>query len=121
MISSIISRENKVIAAAFVLFVAAFGIGAALGLEGPVFGVLVLVAIPILGPQFYLAATGDDEVAPETRIRISVLISLVLLGPTGVTGTGRERTVVRAILLVLFGGLLAYEFYSGYRSRAADR
>ncbi|QLK26590.1 hypothetical protein HYG81_02950 [Natrinema zhouii] len=60
------SRENKVIAAAFVLFVAAFGIGGALGLEGPIFGALVLVAIPILGPQLYLATTGDDGVAPET-------------------------------------------------------
>jgi len=93
-----VTRENKVIAAAFVGFVAAIVGGAALGLEGPIFGALVLVAIPILGPQLYLAATSDDGVAPVTRIRVSVLLSLVLLGPIAITGSGRERTVVGAIL-----------------------
>ncbi|QLK26591.1 hypothetical protein HYG81_02955 [Natrinema zhouii] len=51
---------------------------------------------------------------------MSVLLSLLLLGPIAITGSGRERTVIGAILLVLIVGLLAYEFY-GYRSRAADR
>jgi len=115
-----VTRENKVIAAAFVGFVAAIVGGAAFGLEGPIFGALVLVAIPILGPQLYLAATSDDGVAPVTRIRVSVLLSLSFCSGRSLSlGPAANGTVVGAILFVLIVGLLAYEFY-GYRSRAVD-
>ncbi|WP_254764409.1 hypothetical protein [Natrinema marinum] len=116
-----ISRENTVIAVGAVLSVVVLLVGAAIGLEGPLFGAIVLVGIPILGPQLYLAATGDVEVPPETRIRISVLVSIVLLSGFTVTGTGRERTIVRTVVFGLFVALLGYEFASGYRSRSGGQ
>ncbi|ELY85871.1 hypothetical protein [Natrinema altunense] len=68
------------------------GVGIALEIEHLLFGVLVMVVIPIRGPQLYLAAAdGDDEFAPRTRVRTAVGVSPFLLlsfmgapmGPTG--------------------------------------
>ncbi|SEP80768.1 hypothetical protein [Natrinema salaciae] len=116
-----ISRENRVLAVAFVLYFLALGTGAALGLEGAAFAAALIVGVPILGPQLYLAATGDDELPPETRVRTGVLLSVFLLGPMGASVTGGERRMIWGFALALFLGLLAYEFRSGYRHRTADR
>ncbi|WP_226479265.1 hypothetical protein [Natrinema amylolyticum] len=114
-----VSREKSVIAAAFALCLAAFLLGAALGLEGPIYAVVVLIVIPVLGPQLSLAATGDDELPSSTRIRAALLISAGLCALFGFNGTEPERRLIWNLGVGFFLAFLAYEVRAGYLRRTA--
>lgn len=116
-----VSRENGVLVAAFGLFVAAFPFGAALGLEGPIYAVVVLIVIPIVGPQLYLAATGDEETPPSTRIRTALLLGGGLCLLFGIGGTEAEPRPLWGLGIGFFLAFLAYEVRTGYLRGIAGR
>ena len=112
-----ISRENRVLLASttlvalLVITIAVTGFS-----DGSAVLVLLLVAgVGVLGPQLYLAAT-DEDVAPRTRIRVGVLVTLVFAWGLYATANPSERPIVAAIGAVLFVALVGYEFMTGYRS-----
>ncbi|PCR92575.1 hypothetical protein CP557_02360 [Natrinema ejinorense] len=77
---------------------------------------LVVVVIPILGPQLYLAVTdGDGEYAPRTRIRTAALVSLALLLSFLAVADGTDRTILGLLAGGVALGYLCYEGGIGYR------
>ncbi|RKD93269.1 hypothetical protein [Halopiger aswanensis] len=135
-----VSRENRVIAGSFVLFVLAmvgwFVLENATGIadgDHPLVMFLVLYGLPVVLPQLYLAATGDGGVTPRTRVRFAVafsgLFALVTVGSAGVRWSWStafddlemlQYTLLGAIGIGAFGGLFCYEVLAGYRSSMAD-
>ncbi|ELZ10261.1 hypothetical protein C478_15252 [Natrinema thermotolerans DSM 11552] len=116
-----LSRENSVLAVAFALCLAAFLLGAALGLEGPIYAFVVVIAIPIVGPQLYLAATGDEAVPAPTRIRTALLLGGGLCLLFGTAGTDAERRLFWGIGTGLLLTALVYEVRTGYLREIASR
>ncbi|AEH36485.1 hypothetical protein [Halopiger xanaduensis] len=135
-----VSRENRVIAGSFVLFVLAIvGLlaletvtGVAAG-EYPLVAFLVVYGLPVVAPQLYLAATGSGDVSPRTRVRFAVAFSgvfaLVIVGGADVDWSWSiafddletvQYTLLGAIGIGAFAGLLCYEVLEGYRSSTAD-
>lgn len=115
------SRENRAILAAFGLFVLVFaGLSVLEGrwghaaTESPVVGFLVLVGIPIVLPQLYLART-DDEIPPRSRLWLVAGVSgLYALQAEGAAGRSQDLLV-----LGVAGAALALAFW--YEARGAYR
>ena len=133
-----VSRENRVIAGSFVLFVLAIvgllalesAIGVAVG-EQPLVVFLVVYGLPIVAPQLYLAATDGGGVSPRIRIRFATIVTgLFALAIAGNADVGWanaldnletiQYTLLGAIGVGAFAGLLCYEFLVGYRSGRTD-
>ena len=113
-----VSRENRVLLASTGTVLLVFVVVAAADVgESAVLAALAFAGVGVLAPQLYLAAT-DDEVAPRTRIRVGVLVTLFLLWGQWSTAEGRARAIVGGASAVLLLALLAYEFRAGYRSAA---
>lgn len=115
----VVFQENRVLLTSTTLVALLVIIVAVTGLsEGSAVLVLLVVAgVGVLGPQLYLAAT-DEDIAPRTRIRVGVLVTLVFAWGLYSTADPAERPIVAAIGAVLFLALVGYEFVAGYRSAA---
>ena len=134
-----VSRENRVIAGSFVLFLLAF-----VGLDTfetvtnvPVTDqplvIFLLVAVPtVVGPQLYLAAT-DADVPSRTRVRFAVIMTGVFAwmfaDPAALEGglpsllddlEALQEALIVATPVAAFAGLVCYEFVDGYRSTTSD-
>jgi hypothetical protein len=115
------SRENRAILASFGVFVLALAGLAVLegrwgraATESPVVGFLVLVGIPIVLPQLYLART-DDEIPSRIRLWLVAGVSgLYALQDGSVAGRSQDLLV-----LGIAGATLALAFW--YEARAAYR
>ncbi|MGQ3413517.1 hypothetical protein ACT4ML_14780 [Natrinema sp. LN54] len=115
------SRENAVLAVALSVFCCAFLLGRAIGLDGPFFAFVMLLVIPILGSQLYLAATDADGSLPAGWIRAAMLVSVVLSGLYATLTTGFEQLAFQTASAVLLLGLLSDEFRSRDRKRKPVR
>ncbi|EMA42326.1 hypothetical protein [Halobiforma nitratireducens] len=134
-----VSRENRVIAASFVLLVIAIGVLTAIDSalevslgEHPLPAFLVVVGIAVVLPQLYLAATTPDdgeEISPRARVRFAAVAiaafavlfaSDVLLTGVGAAPLEDAETLQNLVILGIGGlavlGLIASEFLAGYRS-----
>ena len=103
------TRENRVFLVAVGVVALLVAAGQATGLaEGRrLLGLFVFVGIGILGPQLYLAATGDGS--PFARVRTGLLLSLLFLaGAYALTPIG-ERTPLLAVAGVLALALVVSE------------
>jgi hypothetical protein len=111
-----VSRENRVllVAAAVGLSLLVVVTLTGVGDDATALGLLAFVVVSVLLPQLYLAATSDS-VAPRTRIRVGVLVTVLLTASAHSTATPAERPIVAGALVALVGGLLVYEVVSGYR------
>ncbi|ELY50536.1 hypothetical protein [Natronococcus jeotgali] len=115
------SRENRAILAAFGLFVLALAGLSVLeerwghaATESPVVELLVLVGIPIVLPQLYLART-DGEIPTRSRLWLVAGVSgLYALQAEGAAGRSRDLLV-----LGVAGAALALAFW--YEARGAYR
>ncbi|AGB36238.1 hypothetical protein [Natronococcus occultus] len=115
------SRENRAILAAFGLFALVLvGLSVLEGrwghaaTESSVVGFLVLVGIPIVLPQLYLART-DDEIPTRTRLwLVAGVAGLYALQAGSVAGRSQDLLV-----LGIVGATLALAFW--YEARAAYR
>ena len=109
-----VSHENRFLPHFFVVLILIFTVSATMYVVGSTIVVFLLfVGIGVLGSQIYLAATGDD-IAPRTRIRFGVLVTLVIVVGYSNTATSSEwlPIVIFGFTLVVF--LLIYEAVSGY-------
>lgn len=77
-----VSRENRVILGSVALLVLAIAGGAALErvlgvavLEQPLVVFVLLYGLPIVVPQLYLAATGDEDASPRARIWLAAIVT----------------------------------------------
>lgn len=115
------SRENRVIAGAFVLFlVAVVGVSyadsmLALPVSGPLVIYVLFAGIGIVAPQLYLAARDDDDVSARGRVRFAVLAALVLAIVFGGTDGWEERLVL-GTGVVAYVTYVCYQLVAGYRA-----
>ncbi|GAB3668071.1 hypothetical protein [Halopiger thermotolerans] len=135
-----VSCENRVIAGSFVLFVLAVvgllvlenAIGVPVS-NNPLVTFLVVYGLPVVLPQLYLAAAGDGDVSPRTRVRFAVafcgVFALVSVGSADVHWSWTtafadlemlQYTLLGAIGIAAVVGLFCYEVLEGYRSSMAD-
>jgi hypothetical protein len=77
------------------------GVGEVTGLTTGrrLFGLVVFVGVGILGPQLYLAATGEGS--PFARVRTGLLLGLLFLGGAYALTPSGERTLLLAAAAVL--------------------
>jgi hypothetical protein len=123
----VLSRENRAILGSFLLTGLVFvGVVIAERQFGTtVSGSRLLLFLLYAGlcvcvPQLYLAKT-DTTVAPRSRVRFAVLMTLIFAGNLSKnTGQLQDRLIV-AVGGGAFLALVGYEFVAGYRdSRAAE-
>lgn len=118
-----VSRENRVIAGALVLFVAvlagliALEMAVGFGFDNqPLVWFVLIVGFAIWVPQVVLALDPEaDEIGRRTRIRFAVIATLVLAFVLGdVSGDPQERAIVLVGALA-FVFLIGVEVVVGYR------
>jgi hypothetical protein len=121
-----VSRENRVISAAFVLALLSIVVSIVYVPRSysAFVSALALVGVGFVAPQLYLAARGDS--LSRTRVRVGGLVGAGYAAALA-TNAPEERlftllgvAVSERLLLfgfagVLFFGLLAYELAAGYR------
>ncbi len=98
--------------------------GIATGVAGTLVKLAAIVCMGALGPQLYLAATGNG-VDRQTRIRFGVVLSMVAIWSLSGSSLLRSsdpsiRWIPAAAIGVLLFGLVAYEFRSGYVETASQ-
>ncbi|WP_246998427.1 hypothetical protein [Halosolutus gelatinilyticus] len=120
-----VSRENRVIAGAFLIFAIGF-----LGLtvaehrfgvlvdDSPLLAYLLLVGVAVVGPQLYLAATGDD-VSPRYRLWFAAVAAAGFGSAIASDAVGLQWTAIVAIAGSVFLIAAYYEAVAGYRASQA--
>ena len=112
------ARESRVFLVAVGVVALLVGVGWALGLtEGRrLLWLFVFVGVGILGPQLYLAATGEGP--PYARVRTGLLLGLLFVGGAYALTPPGERTLLLGAAGVLALALVVSE---GLRVGAASR
>lgn len=116
-----LSRENRVILGSFCLaLIVIAGVTVAERWFGVTYGDYPLVAfllfagVTVALPQLYLART-DTTVSPRSRVRFAVIVTMVFAAGFAGTADGLQAMVIVGIGGAAFLGLVAHEFYAGYR------